>query len=207
MKLPTFPAAAVALALTLALAACGGGGSDTPAAAGSTLPAGDTSSVGTTTGSGSGGATVESSIDGTCGNSQMQAQLLSGINTLRAQAQTCGSEGSFGATTALTWNTTLFDAATMHSADMAANNYFSHVSPAGQTTQERLAAVGYDWSALAENIALGQTSVASVLAAWMASAGHCANMMGAAYRHVALSCVRNTAGSRYWTLNLARPIN
>jgi uncharacterized protein YkwD len=71
--------------------------------------------------------------------------------------------------------------------------------------ENRVDAAGYKWSALAENIAAGQTSVSSVLTSWMTSPGHCANIMGPAYREVALSCARSESGVRYWTMNFGRP--
>lgn len=204
----------LALTFTLALAACGGGGSDGATAsgpgaalasgAGSATPAdtGATIAVGRDTAS---AASAKTSTDTTCGNPQLRAQLIAGINALRASAQSCGSKGSFGAAGPLTWNAVLFDAAAGHSADMAARNYFSHTSPEGLTLQNRVVAVGYEWTAVAENIAAGQTSVTAVLSAWMASPGHCVNIMGATYREVALSCARSESGTRYWTLNLGRP--
>ena len=201
----------LALAVTLALGACGGGADDL---ADAPLAASGAASPGTTVEAGAGGANVGDAsgattaalpADTSCGNDQMQAQLIAGINALRARAQSCGSEGAFGATTALAWNRALFSAAAGHSTDMAVNNYFSHVSPAGRTMQDRVDAAGYAWTALAENIAAGQTSVSSVLSAWMNSPGHCANIMGSAYRDVGLSCVANGSGKRYWTLNFGRP--
>lgn len=203
----------LALTFTLALAACGGGGgSDGATAAGAALAGGSgsatpadtgaTIAVGSDTAS---AASVSLSTDTTCGNTQLRAQLIAGINALRASAQSCGSKGSFGAAGPLTWNAVLFDAAAGHSTDMASRNYFSHTSPEGLTLQNRVDAVGYEWSTLAENIAAGQTSVAAVLSAWMASPGHCVNIMGTAYREVALSCARSESGTRYWTLNLGRP--
>jgi uncharacterized protein YkwD len=202
---------ALSLTLTVALAACGGGGSD-GAAAGTPEATQTATSAGSVTGAGARAAvtagnaatSTQPSVDTTCGNPQLHAQLIAGINALRSSAQSCGSKGSFSAATPLTWNATLFDAAAGHSADMASRNYFNHVSPDGQTLQGRVNAAGYVWSALAENIAAGQTSVANVLSSWMASPGHCVNIMGAAYQEVALSCVRSESGTRYWTLNLGR---
>lgn len=201
----------MALTLALALAACGGGGSDgasdsataAPASASAALADSGMSTVAAVASSTA--ASTHLSTDTTCGNTQLPAQLIAGINALRASAQSCGSKGNFSAAAPLTWNALLFDAAAGHSTDMASRGFFSHISPEGQTMQDRANAAGYDWSVLAENIAAGQSSVASVLSSWMASPGHCANIMGAAYREVALSCVRSEAGTRYWTLSLGRP--
>lgn len=62
-----------------------------------------------------------------------------------------------------------------HSADMAARDYFAHVNPEGLGPFDRAAAAGQ--SASAENIAAGQPDAASVMAGWMASPGHRANIL------------------------------
>jgi uncharacterized protein YkwD len=87
---------------------------------------------------------------------------------------------------------------------MAAHNYFAHPSPSGQTLVDRVAAVDYSYRLVAENIAAGQTSLDSVLASWMASDGHCANLMHPQMREAGLACsaVNGARYSSYWTLNL-----
>ena len=62
-----------------------------------------------------------------------------------------------------------------HSDDMAARGYFSHTTPEGVTFDQRIIAAGYPQPG-AENIAKGQRSAQNVMAAWMASAGHRANI-------------------------------
>ena len=63
------------------------------------------------------------------------------------------------------------------------------------------------WDTLGENIAAGQESVASVMAAWMASPGHCSNIMGVNYTEVGVACVINNSSTyrTYWTMDLGRP--
>ena len=67
---------------------------------------------------------------------------------------------------------------------------------------------GYAWSFAGENIAAGQPTVSSVMSGWLASPGHCANIMKAEFRDVAVSCVSQAGSSygRYWTMSLARPL-
>ena len=66
---------------------------------------------------------------------------------------------------------------------------------------------GYAWRAYGENIAAGQTSAQAVVDGWLASPGHCANIMNASYVDMATACVAsNTATYRtYWTMDLGRP--
>lgn len=91
---------------------------------------------------------------------------------------------------------------------MADNNYFSHTSLNGRRFSRRIADEGYAWSWSGENIAAGQTTVAGVMSDWLASPGHCANIMRAEFRDVALSCVAQAGSTygRYWTMSLARPL-
>jgi uncharacterized protein YkwD len=47
--------------------------------------------------------------------------------------------------------------------------------------------------------------VAVVMAGWMASPGHCANLMRGAFRDIGLACVSGGAGNTYrtyWTMVL-----
>ncbi len=141
-----------------------------------------------------------------CGLPDFRNSLLQQINAARAVARTCGAT-AMPAVSALTWNDRLFSAAARHSQDMATNNYFSHTGLDGRSAAQRIAAEGYAWSWVGENIAAGQSSVSAVMSGWLGSEGHCANIMRAEYRDVAVSCVQRsgTTYGRYWTMTLARP--
>ena len=93
------------------------------------------------------------------------------------------------------------------SADMAAQNFFSHTSLDGRTFADRIDAAGYRWSMIGENIAAGDLNVASVVDGWMASPGHCANIMTAGFRDMGLACADNPKSryGRYLTLDLGAP--
>lgn len=141
-----------------------------------------------------------------CGLANFQADVLRAVNAARAQTRTCGS-GAKPATTALTWSNTLLAAATAHSQDMAQRNYFSHTSPEGKTTSDRAQLAGYRFTALGENIAASQPSVALVTAGWLASEGHCLNIMNAAFTEVGVACFATSRAMypTYWTMVLGRP--
>ncbi len=187
------------------LASCGGGDSATP-------------STGTTAGTGT--ATTPSapapaapaapptSVGSTCNLADFKASLLARINQLRATGADCGSDGVFGAAAPLTWNDKLVAAAEEHSQDMAAKNYFSHTSADGRTLADRINATGYSWSSVGENIAAGYIGVNAVMDGWIASPGHCANLMNAGFAEVGVVCVAGAANdtySTYWTMDLGRP--
>lgn len=89
---------------------------------------------------------------------------------------------------------------------MAVKNYFSHISPTGSTMVSRINATGYSWSTIGENIAAGYPTVNAVIDGWMASDGHCANLMNPNFRDAALACVASSTSTyrSYWTLDLGR---
>ena len=108
----------------------------------------------------------------------------------------------------MAWNDLLTQAAAGHALDMAMKNYFSHTSADGRTLADRINATGYTWSALGENIAAGYPSVNAVVDGWMASDGHCANLMSPNFRDIGFACVAGTSTSAYrtyWTLDLGKP--
>jgi uncharacterized protein YkwD len=142
----------------------------------------------------------------TCGLPDFQAELLRQVNAARLAGRSCGAN-TYAAAAPLGWNTRLFSAAEGHSHDMATNNYFSHTGLDGRGVSQRVSAAGYAWRAVGENIAAGQRDVSSVMSNWLASEGHCRNIMNPAYQDVALACVQQlgTSYGRYWPMVLARP--
>ncbi len=130
------------------------------------------------------------------------------INQWRASGATCGSRGAFGPAAALAWNNLLTQAADAHSRDMAENNFFSHTGSGGSTLASRVNATGYAWRSLGENIAAGQTGINQVVDGWIASEGHCANLLNPAFAEVGLACVNGSTSSAYptyWTMDLGQP--
>jgi uncharacterized protein YkwD len=94
----------------------------------------------------------------------------------------------------LSVNSHLEEAAQAHSEDMSAADYFDHVGPRGDTPLSRMQAHGYIYSSrigyeIGENIGWGTLWLASpraIVAAWMASPGHRANILDASYRDTAI---------------------
>ncbi len=64
--------------------------------------------------------------------------------------------------------------------EMVTHRDFTH----GADFASRISAVGFDWSNVAENIAAGYQTPASVVRAWMRSTGHCQNILSPVYRMV-----------------------
>ncbi|ETN24145.1 hypothetical protein PPTG_00583 [Phytophthora nicotianae INRA-310] len=97
-------------------------------------------------------------------------------------------------------NKKLHSAAQRHSDDMAAKDYMAHDGSDGSTMSERITQAGYDWSAVAENVAAGQVDVDAVMVAWINSPEHLENIMGD-YTMFAPGYAFNKEGTyqHYWT--------
>lgn len=107
---------------------------------------------------------------------------------------------------ALTRDGHLDSAALGHSDDMAANDYFSHTGLDGSSPSARITAAGYAWSATGENIAAGYRSARAAMTGWMASKGHCENILRPIFTDIGVG-VASGKGSYgvYWTQNFGRP--
>jgi len=127
-------------------------------------------------------------------------EVLRLSNAARAEPRRCGSQ-AFAAAAPLAWSDALGAAALTHSRDMAARNVFDHGSRNGDTVAERATRAGYPWKAIAENIAAGQGSPAQVVAGWLASPGHCANLMAADFAEMGGAYATDAGSDRfiYWT--------
>lgn len=88
-----------------------------------------------------------------------------------------------------------------HSLDMATNEFFSHYGSDGSSLVDRVREVGYTgWTAVAENIAAGYPSAASVVDGWMNSPGHRENILDGTLTQVGVGLVEtNTGYMLYWT--------
>ncbi|MDD2657125.1 MAG: CAP domain-containing protein [Candidatus Pacebacteria bacterium] len=75
-------------------------------------------------------------------------------------------------------------AAEAAAADMAANGYFSHVSPSGKTPWHWLDEAGYHYRYAGQNLAVNFTDSVNVETAWMESPTHRANIVKREYTEV-----------------------
>jgi uncharacterized protein YkwD len=83
---------------------------------------------------------------------------------------------------------------------MVVTQVFSH----GTNFTQRLANVGYDWSNAGENIATGYETPDDAIAAWMASTGHCQNILNPDYADIGVGVNpspvgTNVADAATWT--------
>jgi uncharacterized protein YkwD len=122
--------------------------------------------------------------------------LLQLVNEARKKGCNCG-DAYYGPAPALSWNEQLETAAANHSNDMFQNHYFSHTAPDGTNGGDRILQAGYSWKFYGENIAEGFRSEQEVVDGWLASPGHCKNIMNKNYREMAVARAGN-----YWTQEL-----
>jgi uncharacterized protein YkwD len=110
---------------------------------------------------------------------------------------------------ALVTSQTLTAAAVWKARHMAKYGYMTHDDPAppvARTPADRLAACGYvgGWG---ENIAFGYTSAPAVLAGWLASPGHRANLEKPAYLSTGIGVAVAPNGVTYWAQEFGTTID
>ncbi|MFO1269582.1 MAG: CAP domain-containing protein [Rubrivivax sp.] len=136
--------------------------------------------------------------------------LLEEINRRRAAGATCGSSHMDPAPP-VRWSALLERAADAHVRDMAPRDggSISHTGSNGSTVGTRTEAAGYRWSTVGENVAAGRATALATLAQWMASPGHCSNIMNPAFTEVAVAGLNlpGTTYNHYWVMVLARPMS
>jgi len=127
-------------------------------------------------------------------------KLLTELNAARTKPRQCGTQ-SFNATTPLAWNATLGSAAEAHSRSMANNNFFDHKDRDGRTPGDRAELAGYNFQQIGENIAAGQDTVRKVVDGWLASPGHCANLMNPQFNELGAAYANDPKSDAgiYWT--------
>jgi uncharacterized protein YkwD len=106
---------------------------------------------------------------------------------------------------ALRWDARLADAASDYAATMGVGGFFSHTGPGGERLTDRAEAAGYlDWSFLGENLAAGQPTPERVVAAWMASQTHRANVLAAEACRIGVGHAAAAQGryDEYWVMEI-----
>lgn len=146
-------------------------------------------------------ATATITVTGAETNAAFEEQVVVLVNQYRAAGATCGGT-YYGPAPGLVMNAQLRAAARGHSEDMAVNNYFSHTSLDGRTFDQRIREAGYGgaypWG---ENIAAGQSTPEEVVTGWMASPGHCTNIMSPGFKAIGVGYAFRSGSTyrHYWT--------
>ena len=128
------------------------------------------------------------------------------INAVRAHGARCGAR-EFPAAPPVRLSDTLAQVALGHAADMANHDYFEHEDLSGRSPADRVRAVGYAEKLVGENIAYGPETTDEVVAGWLASPGHCENIMDPRFGEMGIAYAPGRGGKRglFWVQLLAAP--
>lgn len=88
---------------------------------------------------------------------------------------------------------------------MAARSFLTHDGPNGESAADLITAVGYALRAWGINVAAGYSTPESLVAGWMASPPHRANILSVNLSEVGVGLAASSTGRRYWTLMFASP--
>lgn len=136
---------------------------------------------------------------------QVAQRVVELVNKARSEGRRCGRE-SFPPTAPLAAAAPLEAAAAAHARDMAARDYFAHRGADGSEPRDRVSRAGYASRLTGENIASGPESAEEVVAGWLASPGHCANIMDARFRHIGVGLAAGRKDGRlYWVQTFGAP--
>lgn len=136
----------------------------------------------------------------------VSAEVLQLANQARASGRRCGSK-PFAAVPPLRLEDRLTKSALAHAKDMAKHNMLEHEGTDGSSPAVRLSRTGYTWRTVGENIASGPTTAAEVMAGWLASPGHCENLMSPRFTEMGLAYIvdPNSESGVYWAQEFATP--
>jgi uncharacterized protein YkwD len=134
------------------------------------------------------------------------ARVLELVNAARAEERKCGHQ-SFAPAPALTPSAVLAAAAAAHAHDMAEHAELTHTGSDGSKPADRITRAGYEWRASGENVAAGQRDADAVVAVWLESPGHCANIMEPNFTEVGVAFVQVPGANPniYWAQSFATP--
>lgn len=151
------------------------------------------------------GASAADTLAARVSSATVRARVVELVNVARSKARRCGSE-RFAAVPPLNASRKLNDAAMGHARDMARRKYFEHQGRDGSQPRDRVRRAGYESRLTGENIALGPESAEEVVAGWLASPGHCENIMDPRFRDIGVGvAVGRKRGQIYWVQNFGSP--
>jgi uncharacterized protein YkwD len=135
----------------------------------------------------------------------VRARVVDLVNAARAEARKCGRT-RHAAAPPLTASRDLNEAAERHARDMARRKYFDHRGADGSQPKDRVLRAGYEPRLTGENIAYGPKSAEEVVAGWLASPGHCENIMEPRFEHIGIGVATARGNGRiYWVQTFGAP--
>jgi uncharacterized protein YkwD len=150
-------------------------------------------------------ATAGDAIVGRESGADIRERVIELVNVARARGRRCGS-ARFAAAPPLAVSRDLGDAAAAHARDMARRNFFDHRGSNGSQPKDRVLRAGYEPRLSGENIAFGPESAEEVVAGWLDSPGHCANIMDPRFEHIGVGLATGRKRNRiYWVQTFGAP--
>lgn len=147
------------------------------------------------------GTPAAEAIVGKASSSTIRARVVALVNEARSHGRRCGRE-RYAAAPPLRAARDLHDAAADHARDMARKRYFEHRGSDGSQPKDRVRRAGYRSRLTGENIALGPVSAEEVVAGWLDSPGHCANIMDPRFQDIGVGLATGRKrGEIYWVQN------
>lgn len=144
-------------------------------------------------------------VVGKSSSSTVRARVVELVNEARSHPRRCGRE-KFAAAPPLQVSRKLNDAAAGHARDMAKRKYFEHQGSDGTQPRDRVSRAGYAFRLTGENIAFGPESAEEVVAGWLDSPGHCANIMEPRFRDIGVGLATGPKrGQIYWVQSFGSP--
>jgi uncharacterized protein YkwD len=138
-------------------------------------------------------------------DARVRARVVELVNEARSRERRCGSE-RFSAVPPLAISRQLTDAAEGHARDMLRRKFFDHRGSNGSQPKDRVLRAGYQPRISGENIALGPESAEEVVAGWLASPGHCANIMEPRFQEIGVGLgTGKKRGQIYWVQTFGAP--
>jgi uncharacterized protein YkwD len=144
-------------------------------------------------------------VVGRAPSATVRERVVKLVNEARGRGRRCGSE-RFAAAPPLGSAKQLDDAATVHARDMARRKFFDHRGSNGSQPKDRVRRAGYSSRLTGENIAYGPVSAEEVVAGWLASPDHCANIMDPRFRDIGVGVATGRGrGEIYWVQTFGLP--
>ena len=135
----------------------------------------------------------------------VRARVVDLVNAARSRGRRCGTE-RFAAAPSLSVSRQLNEAAAGHARDMARKKFFEHRGSNGSQPKERVLRAGYQPRLTGENIAYGPESAEEVVAGWLASPGHCENIMDSRFHDIGVGLATGRKrGQIYWVQTFGAP--
>ncbi len=133
-------------------------------------------------------------------------RVLQLANAARAQPRRCGPR-AYAAAPPLALNATLGRAAQAYAQELANHGYMDHTGHDGSSPAQRITRSGYRWREVGENLASGIMTPEEVVAGWLGSTHHCANLMDPAFSEMGVAFGVNPRDERgvYWAMEFGRP--